>query len=257
MSETHDSNPYELSDPSGLSSASEIHLSERENQILLMASRGQTDQAIAHSLGISPATVATYWGRIRIKYGPISRTEIVARHLQNHIKTEIVALTEANKKLAEELQDRAKANERLEESFDFLRAVFEAAPDGILVCSETGMIERINSQAEEMFGYREGELIGCFIEDLVPVRYRGAHQMHRRTYMQDPAKRKMGPHLATLGLKRDGSEFPIAAALSTARVANQLIITCIVRDLTPRLEGSVGREVAAEWAKLQRLLEAK
>ena len=45
--------------------------------MLLLAAQGLTDQGIAHRLEISLATVGTYWGRIRIKIGPLSRTGLV------------------------------------------------------------------------------------------------------------------------------------------------------------------------------------
>ncbi|HWA82853.1 MAG TPA: PAS domain-containing protein [Fimbriimonadaceae bacterium] len=57
-------------------------LSPREHQILSYATDGLTDQAIANALGISRATVTTYWGRIRTKIGPCGRTELVARYVR-------------------------------------------------------------------------------------------------------------------------------------------------------------------------------
>ena len=45
-------------------------LSPRELQLIEYATQGLTDTAIALKLGISEATVGTYWGRVRIKIGP-------------------------------------------------------------------------------------------------------------------------------------------------------------------------------------------
>src|SRR5262245_36101632 len=47
-----------------------IELSERERQLIELAAEGHTDASIANELGISEATVSTYWGRVRIKIGP-------------------------------------------------------------------------------------------------------------------------------------------------------------------------------------------
>ncbi|HVT12421.1 MAG TPA: LuxR C-terminal-related transcriptional regulator [Fimbriimonadaceae bacterium] len=57
-------------------------LSQREQQILTYATKGLTDQAMANALGISRATVTTYWGRIRTKLGALGRTELVARYVR-------------------------------------------------------------------------------------------------------------------------------------------------------------------------------
>ena len=63
--------------------AAKIELSPREQQLITMAGEGLTDTAIANRLGISEATVNTYWGRIRVKLGPHNRTELVAIALRD------------------------------------------------------------------------------------------------------------------------------------------------------------------------------
>ena len=70
----------------------EKELSQRELQLLVHATKGLTDQAIANELGISLATIATYWGRIRIKLGPLNRTELVAKYLEYKSTEEIFLL---------------------------------------------------------------------------------------------------------------------------------------------------------------------
>jgi DNA-binding NarL/FixJ family response regulator len=53
----------------------------REAQVLSFAAEGMTDKQIAAELGISLATVDTYWRRIRTKFDSTSRTEAVAKAL--------------------------------------------------------------------------------------------------------------------------------------------------------------------------------
>ena len=52
-------------------------LSERELQVLNLASKGNTDKEISKFMGISTCTVKTYWSRIRGKLGASNRTEAV------------------------------------------------------------------------------------------------------------------------------------------------------------------------------------
>ena len=59
-------------------------LSNREHLILTLASKGFTDDMIARELGIKRGTVNSYWVRIRAKFGPLSRTELVARFVQKN-----------------------------------------------------------------------------------------------------------------------------------------------------------------------------
>lgn len=47
-----------------------------------MAAEGLTDKEIARHLNLSRRTIGTYWERLRLKLGPFSRTQLVARFLR-------------------------------------------------------------------------------------------------------------------------------------------------------------------------------
>lgn len=55
---------------------------KREEQVLVLAASGLTDKEIAVRLEISPDTVGTYWRRILGKYQASSRTEVVAKYME-------------------------------------------------------------------------------------------------------------------------------------------------------------------------------
>lgn len=59
------------------------NLSRREEEILLLSADGSTDEQIARQLSLSPATVNSYWSRIRTKLGVSSRTHAVAIYLRH------------------------------------------------------------------------------------------------------------------------------------------------------------------------------
>jgi PAS domain S-box-containing protein len=209
-------------------------LSERESQLLNLAAQGFTDNAISYKLGISLATVGTYWGRVRIKFGPLNRTELVAKYLNEQAEINLEQLRDENKQLLDELNDKANTVDVLRTSLDLFRGLIETAPDAILLVSEDGRIELANEQAEELFGYSRDELLGMSLEHLVPERFREEHPKHREEYHNNPIKRRMAEHLATYALRKDGSEFLMATALSSVQTQGGLLITCIVRDLTDR-----------------------
>ena len=207
-------------------------LSQREKQLLDYAVRGYTDQAIANELGISLATVGTYWGRVRIKFGPYNRTELVALYLKEEATDTLEKLREENRELVSQIVEHAKALSMLKTSLDLFRGLVETAPDGILLVNERGTIEIANEQAETMFGYPKSALLGMQVEKLIPDRFREQHLENRNEYNAHPRKRKMGEHVATTALRMNGEEFPVAAALSATETPGGLLITCIVRDLT-------------------------
>jgi PAS domain S-box-containing protein len=206
-------------------------LSHREQQLLDYAVRGYTDQAIANELGISLATVGTYWGRVRIKFGPYNRTELVALYLKEEAAVTLDLLREENKELVSQIAEHAKTMTILQTSLELFRGLVESAPDGILLVNQRGMIELANEQAEEMFGYSKDGLLGMSVETLIPERYHDQHLENRNEYNENPRKRRMGEHVATVAIRKNGEEFPIAAALSPTQTPGGILVTCIVRDL--------------------------
>ena len=65
------------------------------------------------------------------------------------------------------------------------RAVFESAPDGIVVVDLEGRIVELNPCVLEQFGYTAEELIGERVEILVPETVRAAHEGHRAGFQVD------------------------------------------------------------------------
>lgn len=93
--------------------------------------------------------------------------------------------------------------------------LFDAVPDALIVVDGQGRIVMANRQAEHLFGYAAGELAGVEIEMLLPEEARGRHRGYRAGYMAKPHLRPMGATGQTLvGLRRDGSRFPVEIALS-------------------------------------------
>ena len=126
-----------IHDPGDAEDALVESLSPRERQLLEMAKNGLTDAAIANELGISLATVSTYWGRVRIKYGPLGRTEIVARYLRA-------------------LMNRANAELRASESR--MRTVLEALPVGVFLADGEGRPVYLNAAYARIAGRDEQAL---------------------------------------------------------------------------------------------------
>lgn len=116
---------------------------------------------------------------------------------------------------------------------DTFERLFESAPDAVILVDAEGQIVLVNAQAEELFGYRRGELLGQTIELLVPERFRAGHVRQRNAYIEQPRKRPMGhPGLDLWGLRKDGSEFPAEIALGPLNTDRGPLVTAIVRDIS-------------------------
>ena len=124
----------------------------------------------------------------------------------------------------------------MDEEFAFAeyRAVFRAAPDGILVVDSGGVIRDVNPRALEQFGYERDELIGLEVEALVPEAQRGLHREQRGEYTEDPHARPMGAGLDLAGRRKDGSTFPAEISLSPMETDEGLHVISVVRDVSER-----------------------
>ena len=114
------------------------------------------------------------------------------------------------------------------------RAVFEAAPDGIIIVDGRGQIRDVNPKAEALFGYARDELVGQPVERLIPEAARGAHERDRAAFVQDPRARPMGVGLELRGRRKDGGTFPVEISLSPLRTAQDVLVISTIRDVTQR-----------------------
>jgi PAS domain S-box-containing protein len=131
--------------------------------------------------------------------------------------------------------------------------LLDFAPDAIIGVLQSGRISLANRQAEAMFGYPRGELVGVHIDELVPRRVHGRHADHRASYHADPATRPMGAGRELAGRRRDGSEFPAEISLSSLDTEEGPIAVAAIRDLTDRAASEREHALQEELNQARRL----
>src|SRR5579871_1107002 len=89
------------------------------------------------------------------------------------------------------------------------QALLDAAPDAMVIADGEGRIHLVNRQAETLFGYKRGELLGRPAEMLIPERWRARHPEDRAAYFSRQRARAIGSAFALCGLRSDGTEFPV------------------------------------------------
>lgn len=116
----------------------------------------------------------------------------------------------------------------------FYRDLLDAAPDAMIIVDGDGWIAIVNAEAEKMFGYSRGQMLGEYIEILLPERYRNRHTSHRDNYVDAPRVRGMGVGMELAGLRSDGTEFPVEISLSPIRSDSSFFVASVIRDVTER-----------------------
>ena len=130
---------------------------------------------------------------------------------------------------------RNEAEEQLLISRLRLESIIESAMDGIITVDEDQRVVLFNRAAEQMFGCSTREAIGQPLDRFLPARYRDAHRHHVQGFGQSGlTSRKMGKLGTVMGLRSNGEEFPIEAAISHIVVERKKCYTVILRDITER-----------------------
>ena len=124
---------------------------------------------------------------------------------------------------------------RAEEQF---RLAIEAAPNGMLLVDEGGLIVLVNAQIEYVFGYTREELVGRSVDELVPPRLRHGHEGKRSSYFAEPRARPLGAGRELFGLRKDGREVPVEIALSPLQTAGGLKVLASIVDITARKQAA-------------------
>ncbi len=133
--------------------------------------------------------------------------------------------------LAAKAQQVATALSESEERF---RALVQSASDAIVVADQEGLIVSWNMAATALFGYREQEIVGKPLTELMPSRYREAHKQGLRRFANTGVGRLMGRPLEMSGLRKTGEEFPIELSLAAWKASGRTFCSGIMRDITKR-----------------------
>lgn len=130
---------------------------------------------------------------------------------------------------------RREAEEKFMVSQLRLQSIIESAMDAIITVDQDHNIVLFNRSAEKMFGCSTHAAIGQPVDRFLPARFRAAHHRQVHAFGQGGVtSRKMG-HLGTVfGLRTNGEEFPIEAAISHITVEGKKYYSVILRDITER-----------------------
>ena len=104
----------------------------------------------------------------------------------------------------------------------------------MVIVNKDGRIVLINAQTEKLFGYTRQELVGQWVELLVPERFRRVSFPAPRRVLRRPAAARDGLGLELFGLRKDGTEFPIEISLSPLETDDGTLVSSAIRDITER-----------------------
>jgi PAS domain S-box-containing protein len=114
------------------------------------------------------------------------------------------------------------------------RAIFNATPEGIIVAEADGAIQSFNPAAVQLFGYFAEQAVGQNMRMLFPPACWDQRRIALRDLRDSRERQVYDSGREVVGLRRDGTTFPMELTLVELRVHDRRMITAIVRDITQR-----------------------
>jgi two-component system sensor kinase FixL len=154
-------------------------------------------------------------------------------------------------KVARDITERKLAEQALRETAARLRTLTETAVDGVILIDARGVVLMFNSACEKLFGYSVEEVIGENVKMLMPQPYRHEHDRYITNYRDTRDPKIIGSGREVIGLRKDGSTFPMDLSVGEARQDGGSIFVGIIRDITERkMAEQALRETAARLRTL-------
>jgi diguanylate cyclase (GGDEF)-like protein/PAS domain S-box-containing protein len=122
----------------------------------------------------------------------------------------------------------------LRDSEQRLRLLWETTTDALVVLGENGLIRYANPAVREIFGHEPEALTGHDIAMLQPERLREGHRRGMQRYLATGIRTLDWRTTESVGLHRDGREFPVEISFSQMQIGSEKIFAGFLRDITAR-----------------------
>ncbi len=130
---------------------------------------------------------------------------------------------------------RLQAEKALRASEKRFSALVHSAADAIICLDENGCIQIWNDRAARIFQFTKEEIIGCKLHELItPERYRDQVKLGVQKFLKQGTGPVIGQTQELIGLRKDGTEFPIELSVSGMVQGNSWLAIGIIRDITER-----------------------
>jgi len=143
-------------------------------------------------------------------------------------------LTEALAEAEARIAGHKQVEEALWESEKRFRAIAETASDAIIILDNNENIFYWNRAAQDIFGYMAGETRGTLLSSIMPEQFCQVFREEMKRAITIGESDFIGTPIETVGVRKDGSEFPLELSLATWSSKDQALFTAIARDITKR-----------------------
>lgn len=142
-------------------------------------------------------------------------------------------------KLWAEIAERKQVEADLRASQARFAGILEISAEAVISADADLRITLFNHSAEKIFGYSAQETMGQSMNILIPERLRAIHDAHVTGFAAS-AKQSllMSTRRRVLGLRKDGTEFPMMASVSRLDLDGEKIFTITCSDITQEVRAA-------------------
>jgi PAS domain S-box-containing protein len=164
-----------------------------------------------------------------------SIVDVVFSIYATHAADEIVGAVT----VVHDITGRKKIEQELKESTVRIQSIVNTIVDGLITIDAIGTINAFNPGASVIFQYRAHEVIGHNIRMLMPEPYQSEHDGYLQNYKETRQPKVIGRGREVVGLRKDGTTFPMDLAVSEMKLASGVGYVGTVRDVTERRDAEL------------------
>lgn len=146
-------------------------------------------------------------------------------------KDEIGILAENFNAMSAELERSIQQIDHAQKKF---KGLLDAAPDAIVIVGKGDVIQLVNKQCEQIFGYSREELIGQEVERLLSPQAGNQPFQYKNLFFSNPYIGHSGSGIELTCIRKNGQEFPVEISVSPLATEEGLIVSVAIRDISER-----------------------
>jgi diguanylate cyclase (GGDEF)-like protein/PAS domain S-box-containing protein len=127
---------------------------------------------------------------------------------------------------------KSQIEAKLRESVTRTQAILDNMLDGVIAIDTQGLIQSCNPAACRIFGYTAEDVLGHNVAMLMPQPHQAQHDHYLQLNQSTGRAHAIGESRQVMGLRHDGTGFPLSMALSEVLIGGQTTFIGILRDLS-------------------------
>ncbi len=154
---------------------------------------------------------------------------------------------------AKDISDRKRAEAELERETAYFEQLFAGAPEAVVLCDGSGVVQRVNGEFCRLFGYSEEEAVGRDIDSLVAPKSVALRDEAKQITCRVTAGEQVT--LESVRRRADGSLIDVSVLAQPIFVGDRQVgVYSIYRDIGPRVAAE--EALHREKARFELLYEA-